>query len=41
MGAVYRAMLDGMVARGWAAPRQRVRLNRLRLIAIILRYALF
>jgi presqualene diphosphate synthase len=41
MGAVYRAMLDGMVARGWAPPRQRVRLNRVHLIAIILRYALF
>jgi squalene synthase HpnD len=39
MGAVYRAMLDGMVARGWDPPRQRVRLNRFHLIAIILRYA--
>jgi len=41
MGAVYRAMLDAMVARGWAAPRQRVRISRPRLLSIILRYAFF
>jgi phytoene synthase len=39
MGAVYRAMLDGMVARGWSAPRPRVRVAKARLIWIILRYA--
>ena len=39
MGAVYRAMLEGMVARGWSAPRPRVRLARARLIWIILRHA--
>jgi squalene synthase HpnD len=40
MGEVYRAMLDGMVARGWAAPRPRVRLPKPRLAWIILRNAL-
>jgi phytoene synthase len=39
MGQVYRAMLEGMVARGWSAPRQRVRLSAARLLWIILRYA--
>jgi len=41
MGAVYRTMLDGMVARGWAPPRQRVRIGRAQLIAIVLKHALF
>jgi presqualene diphosphate synthase len=41
MGAVYRVMLDGMVTRGWALPRRRVRLSRLHLFAIIVRHALF
>jgi presqualene diphosphate synthase len=40
MGEVYRAMLEGMVARGWAPPRRRVRINRLRLIVLVLRHAL-
>jgi presqualene diphosphate synthase len=40
MGAVYRIMLDGMVERGWAPPRERVRPSRARLALIILRYAL-
>jgi presqualene diphosphate synthase len=39
MGEVYRLILDGMVARGWAAPRERVRVPRPRLIWILLRYA--
>ena len=39
MGKVYRAMLDRMVARGWAAPRERVRLSRPYLGWILLRYA--
>jgi len=41
MGAVYRAILEGMVIRGWSPPRRRVRVNRVQLIAIILKYALF
>jgi len=41
MGAVYRTMLDGMVARGWAPPRERVRIGRAQLIAIVLKHALF
>jgi presqualene diphosphate synthase len=40
MGAVYRAILEGMVTRGWSPPRRRVRVNRMQLIAIILKYAL-
>ena len=41
MGEVYRAILDGMVIRGWSPPRRRVRVNRIQLIAIILKHALF
>jgi len=40
MGEVYRSILDGLVARGWDAPRQRVRVARARLLWIILRHAL-
>ena len=40
MGAVYRVMLDGMVERGWAAPRKRVRISRPHLMLILLRYAI-
>ncbi len=39
MGLVYRAMLDRMVARGWMAPRQRIRLPRPYLMWIVLRHA--
>jgi presqualene diphosphate synthase len=40
MGKVYRIILDGMVARGWQAPRPRVRVSRIRIIFILLRYAI-
>jgi phytoene synthase len=39
MGEVYNAILEGMIARGWSAPRERVRVSRARLLWIILRYA--
>jgi presqualene diphosphate synthase len=39
MGEVYRGILEGMIARGWSAPRQRVSVSRARLLRIILRYA--
>jgi phytoene synthase len=39
MGKVYRAMLDRMLTRGWAAPRERVRIPRAKLMWIVLRYA--
>ena len=39
MGAVYRAILDGVAARGWSAPRHRVRVSRARLLWIVLRRA--
>jgi phytoene synthase len=39
MGAVYRSLLERIVARGFAPPRQRVRISRLRLLAILLRHA--
>jgi phytoene synthase len=39
MGEVYRLLLDGMVARGWAPPRERGRVARVRLLWILLRYA--
>jgi len=40
MGEVYRSILEGMVARGWDAPRERVRVSRPRLGWILLRYAI-
>ncbi len=40
MAAAYRQMLEAMVARGWRAPRRRVRINRPRLLWIALRHAL-
>ena len=40
MGDVYRIILDGMVARGWQPPRQRVRVSRMRVAFILLRYAI-
>jgi presqualene diphosphate synthase len=40
MGEVYRSILEGMVARGWDAPRQRVRPSRVRLTWILLRHAI-
>ena len=39
MGEVYRRILDGMVERGWAPPRERVRLARPRLLWILVQYA--
>ena len=39
MGEAYKLYLHGLVARGFAAPRARVRLNRARLLWIILRHA--
>jgi presqualene diphosphate synthase len=40
MSKYYRAILELLVARGFAAPRAPVRLNKMARIAIILRYAL-
>jgi presqualene diphosphate synthase len=40
MGLVYRSMLDRLVARGWSAPRQPIRVARARLLWIVLRHAL-
>jgi phytoene synthase len=37
MGDVYRAILDGMIARGWSLPRERVRPSKPKIIWIILR----
>jgi phytoene synthase len=39
MGAVYRVILERMVARGFAPPRRPIRLGRPYLAWIILRYA--
>jgi presqualene diphosphate synthase len=39
MGAVYRQMLEDMVSRGWAPPRNRVHLNKTYLLWIALRHA--
>ncbi|MFL6798906.1 MAG: presqualene diphosphate synthase HpnD [Xanthobacteraceae bacterium] len=39
MGEAYRLILDGLVARGFSAPRRPVRLSRSRLVWIIIRHA--
>jgi presqualene diphosphate synthase len=39
MSKYYRAILELLVARGFAAPRQPVRLNKMARLAIVLRYA--
>jgi phytoene synthase len=39
MGVVYRQMLEDMIARGWASPRQPVHVNKSQLIWIALRHA--
>jgi phytoene synthase len=39
MSKYYRAILDLLVARGFAAPRAPVRINKMARIAIVLRYA--
>ena len=41
MGAVYRRILDGLVARGFKAPRERVRVGKPTLIWILLRHGIF
>jgi squalene synthase HpnD len=41
MREAYRAILDGLVARGWAAPRAPIRLSRLRLAWVLLWHAIF
>lgn len=40
MAAAYRIYLDRMIARGWQAPRERVRLRRWQFLWILLRYAI-
>jgi phytoene synthase len=39
MGLAYRRILDGMTARGFNPPRERVRVNKIHLIGIALRHA--
>jgi phytoene synthase len=40
MEKVYRTMLQGMLARGWAPPRTRVHIGGLRLSWIAVQYAI-
>jgi phytoene synthase len=40
MAAAYRSILDGLIARGWQAPRQPVRLRKSQLIWIVVRHAI-
>jgi phytoene synthase len=40
MAEVYRGMLERMAAHGWAAPRKRARIGRLRLLWIVLRHTI-
>jgi presqualene diphosphate synthase len=37
MAVAYGGILDGLIRRGWAHPRARVRLSKLRLLAAVLR----
>jgi squalene synthase HpnD len=37
MAAVYQAMLHDMLAEGWASPRRRVRISKLRLLGLVAR----
>jgi presqualene diphosphate synthase len=39
MGKYYRAILELLVARGFAAPREPVRVSKYAKLAIVLRYA--
>jgi phytoene synthase len=39
MAEVYKLILEGLVARGWAPPRERVRIGRPQLLWILARYA--
>jgi presqualene diphosphate synthase len=39
MGEVYKVKLDGLRRRGWATPRENVKVSRLRLLWILARYA--
>lgn len=41
MGSVYRMILDRIVARGFAPPRQRARVPKLRLVLTVARHGLF
>ena len=38
MSEAYKSILAGLVARGWAAPRERVRLSKSRIAMIVLRH---
>jgi phytoene synthase len=40
MAAAYRLLLARMIARGWQAPRERVKLKRRQLLRILLQYAI-
>jgi len=40
MSAAYHAILMRLIARGWANPRHPVKVAKLRLVGILLRYAL-
>jgi phytoene synthase len=40
MAAAYSSLLDGMVARGFAQPRPRMKVSRLRMLGALLRYGL-
>ena len=41
MGAVYRALLDRMLAEGWKPPRQRVRIGKPYLLYLVVRCSVF
>jgi phytoene synthase len=40
MAAAYESVLDNVVARGFAPPRQRTKAGRLRVLGALLRYGI-
>jgi phytoene synthase len=40
MAAAYSSLLDKMIAVGFAPPRQRMKISRLRMLGALLRYGL-
>jgi presqualene diphosphate synthase len=41
MGEAYKSILSGLVRRGWAAPRAKVKISKPRLVLTILRHSIF
>jgi phytoene synthase len=40
MASVYRALLDKLIARGWKAPREKVRISKLQFVGAVVRHGI-